>query len=142
MQLRVKPLEFKHLATIQSLCQELGYQTTLPDLESRWNKLQTLSNHALLVLEDESVIGMIHLELVEHFIKEAQVEIKALIVRENQQNKGYGKALLEAATEWARSLQVRKIYLSCNINRDKAHAFYLNNGFKKIKTSDFYEMTV
>lgn len=142
MSLRVKPLEFKDLGVVHSLCQELGYQTSLPDLESRWNKIQDLPSHALFVLEDSSPVGMIHLELVDHFIKGPQVEIKALIITESEQNKGYGKALIDAASEWTRSQQVGKIYLSCNINRDKAHAFYLKNGFKKIKTSHFYEMTL
>jgi GNAT superfamily N-acetyltransferase len=50
--------------------------------------------------------------------------------------------LLNAVREWAKTNLVSTIYLSCNIIRDRAHAFYLREGFIEVKTSHFFEIEI
>lgn len=112
------------------------------DLIERFNDLSSLNNHGLLVLEDGGVKGWVHLEIVYDLIEEKKVEIKALIVDENSRSKGYGHALIKAAREWTKQNKLNTIYLSCNTMRDRAHDFYLREGFTKVKTSHFFETKV
>lgn len=138
----VKPMELKDLESVEHLCQELGYPTSKALIRERFELLGKQPRHGLFVVHDSKVEGFIHLEVVLDLIEEQKVEIKALVVNENQRGKGLGKLLIEKSREWAKSHGVSIIYLSCNILRDKAHAFYLREGFKKTKNSHFFELEI
>ena len=141
MKTDIKPMELKDLERVCTLTEELGYKASRSELQERFEEIRHLKNHVLLVAS-EDVQGFIHLEVATNFIKEKRVEIKALVVNENSRGQGIGRALLKAAAEWARSNRVSIIYLSCNIIRDRAHAFYLREGFIKKKTSHFFELEI
>ncbi len=101
------------------------------DIEGRFRKLILSKRHRLFVyVKNEIVQGWIHLEIVEDFIEEDKVEIKALIVDENSRGNGIGKALIKAAEKWAKTYQLHTIYLNCNILREQT---------LKYKTSLFFE---
>lgn len=142
MTIRIVPMDHSHLEAVGPLTKQLGYAVTDAELLERFQELSASSLHQLLVLEENGVKGWMHLELVSNLIRGKQVEIKALVVEETERSKGYGHALVEAARNWAKTNQVRTIYLSCNIIRDKAHAFYLREGFNKIKTSHLFELKI
>lgn len=134
----VKPMELKDLPSVTRLCAELGYPASPDEIKVRFLELQTLPNHLLMVIGDGQ--GWIHLEIVFDLIEAKKVEIKALVVDEKFRGQGLGKKLLQASREWAEKNGLDTIYLSCNIIRDRAHAFYLREGFIKNKTSHFFEL--
>lgn len=134
----VKPMELKDLPSVTRLCAELGYPVSPDEIKVRFLELQALPHHALLVVGDGQ--GWIHLEIVFDLIEAKKVEIKALVVDEKLRGQGLGKKLLQASREWAGKNGLDTIYLSCNIIRDRAHAFYLREGFIKNKTSHFFEL--
>lgn len=138
----VLPMSSGHLKMVGALSDQLGYSVALPELCERFKELSRLSHHALFVVVDEEVRGWMHLELVSDLIEEKKVEIKALVVDEKERGKGFGRLLINSAREWAKTYRVSTIYLSCNIIRDRAHAFYLREGFRKVKTSHFFELNI
>jgi GNAT superfamily N-acetyltransferase len=71
-------------------------------------------------------------------IEPAKIEIKTLIVRKV----GIAHELVKSAIEWARRYGVHTIYLNCNTLRNRAHSFYEQEGFRKVKTSHFFEMSI
>jgi GNAT superfamily N-acetyltransferase len=139
----IRPMQFEDLSAVLIMADQLGYPSLPHEFEQRFLELTTLSHHQLYVLEDhKSIQGWIHLELVSDLIEEKKVEVKAMVVNEASRSKGFGSELLKKAREWGRDKGVRTIYLSCNIVRDKTHTFYLKEGFKKVKTSHFFEMAI
>jgi len=81
-------------------------------------------------------------EAVDDLIEKRKVEIKALVVSEKDRNSGIGHELVKSSVEWARLFGLHTIYLNCNILRNRAHCFYEKEGFKKVKTSNFFEMNI
>ena len=134
----VKPMELKDLSSVTRLCAELGYPNSPDEIKARFLELQTLPNHCLLVVGDG--LGWIHLEIVFDLIETKKIEIKALVIDEKFRGQRLGQKLLQASREWAEKNGLDTIYLSCNIMRDRAHAFYLREGFIKNKTSHFFEL--
>lgn len=130
------------LDSVGAMSDQLGYPVEMNELIARFDELSSLSHHALMVCEEKSVKGWIHLELVSDLIEEKKIEIKALVVDQNERSKGTGSLLVKAASEWAKTYGVTTIYLSCNIIRDRAHAFYEREGFLKVKTSHFFELKI
>jgi GNAT superfamily N-acetyltransferase len=53
-----------------------------------------------------------------------------LVVDNNYRGKGYGTKLLEYLENQAKELNVSGIGLLSGIKREKAHEFYIKNGFK------------
>lgn len=130
------------LDSVGALSEQLGYPVEMEELRARFENISKLAHHALLVCSEMEVSGWIHLEAVSDLIEETKVEIKALVVNENMRSKGVGSALVQAAKEWAKTYGSNTIYLSCNIIRDRAHAFYEREGFTKVKTSHFFELNI
>lgn len=130
------------LSAVGALSDQLGYPVELSDLIARFEIINQLTNHALFVYEGKSITGWIHLEAVNDLIEETKVEIKALVVNQSERSKGVGSLLVKTAKEWAKTYGSNTIYLSCNIIRDRAHAFYEREGFSKVKTSHFFEMKI
>jgi GNAT superfamily N-acetyltransferase len=130
------------LVAVGALSEQLGYPVEMQQLMARFEHISSLGHHALLVTGDHEVSGWIHLEAVSDLIEETKVEIKALVVDENMRSKGVGTVLVQAAKEWAKTYGSNTIYLSCNIIRDRAHAFYEREGFTKVKTSHFFELKI
>lgn len=138
----VRPMNRNDLSAVGALSDQLGYPVELNDLIARFETLSRLPNHALLVCEGKVITGWIHLEAVNDLIEETKVEIKALVVDQNERSQGVGSLLVKAAREWAKTYGSNTIYLSCNIIRDRAHTFYEREGFSKVKTSHFFEMKI
>lgn len=130
------------LSAVGALSEQLGYPVELSELTARFETLSELPNHALMVCEGTAVTGWLHLEAVNDLIEETKVEIKALVVDQNERSKGVGSLLVKAAREWAKTYGSNTIYLSCNIIRDRAHVFYEREGFVKVKTSHFFELKI
>lgn len=138
----IKPMNTGHLAAVGALADQLGYEVSLPDLQARFEELSGIPEHGFFVIEDQGVKGWIHLQIISILLKEKRVEIKALVVDESERSKGYGKALVNHAREWAKTNRLSTIYLTSNIMRNRAHAFYEREGFKNLKTSHFFELKI
>lgn len=139
----IRPMQREDLDAVRIMADQLGYPCLAPEFEQRFLELNVLNHHQLYVLVNQGKVqGWIHLELVTDLIEEKKVEVKAMVVGEDSRGQGYGSDLLSQAREWGKEKGVSTIYLSCNIVRDKAHAFYLREGFKKVKTSHFFEMVI
>lgn len=138
----VRPMNRNDLKAVGAMSNQLGYPVEMSELITRFEELLKLSHHTLMVCGEDSVKGWIHLEVVSDLIEERKVEIKALVVDESERSKGTGSLLVKAATQWAKTYGVSTIYLSCNIIRDRAHAFYEREGFLKVKTSHFFELKI
>lgn len=138
----VRRLKREDLPQVAALSGQLGYPCSLNELANRFEQMKDDPRHAFYVYEDATILGWIHLETVLDLIEEVKVEIKALVVDENERGKGIGKCLVAQAREWAKCVGVRKVYLSCNIMRERTHQFYIREGFQRVKTSLFFEVEI
>lgn len=139
----IESMQVHHLDAVLLLSAELGYPVTIDGLSDRYRHLSGLKQHALFVsTSDRGINGFVHLEAVDDLIEERKVEIKALIVNEKYRNSGIGHELVSSGIEWAKKFGLNTIYLNCNILRNRAHCFYEKEGFKKVKTSHFFEKNI
>ncbi len=138
----IRPMKSEDLQEVISLSQQLGYPIDMENLQKNFQTLDQHAQHALFVAITNKVVGWVHLEKVLDLIEMEKIEIKAFIVAENERSKGIGNKLLNESKHWARKNGVSTIYLSCNILRERAHLFYIREGFTKMKTSHFFEVKI
>jgi GNAT superfamily N-acetyltransferase len=123
--------------SVAELSGQLGYPTSLEEMAPR---LAHLIRHprfgSVLIAEtsDRQVIGWVHVSVTPLLEVPLRAEVNALIVAEGQRSSGAGAKLLQAAEDWAKSKGCDGMSVRSNVIRDRAHAFYLRNGYEHYKT--------
>jgi GNAT superfamily N-acetyltransferase len=121
---------------IADLSGQLGYPAGAAQIARRLRRLLPASTHVVLVaqLPGAGVIGWLHASLVQLLESEVRAEVHGLVVADGHRSVGAGAKLLEAAERWAHSRGCKQMNLRCNVIRDRAHAFYLRQGYDHYKT--------
>lgn len=131
----LREMEVFDIDAVVNLMHQLGYAADNRKIRKRLSHLKPLINKIVIAESGRKVVGLIHLQLRVTLMDDRQVEIVSLVVDEAWRGKGVGKRLLTAAQDWAVERGLPKIQLYSNQKRTAAHAFYMNNGYQKIKDS-------
>jgi GNAT superfamily N-acetyltransferase len=129
------------LNRVAELSAQLGYPSTLEQVESRFRKMSQLSGYAMFVAKDESgkVLGWIQInEETAALVMDSKAEIGALVVDENYRSQKIGALLVARAEQWAQDQGLSLIRVRSNIIREKAHRFYLREGYSLKKTGHIF----
>lgn len=131
----VRPYQSTDLEAIRELMDVLGYPTNIEDMETRMKKIESLPDYYTFVAEQEGiVVGMIGIRDVYYYEGDGLVtQISLLVVRQERQGRGIGRALIRFAEEWAKQNGSNSLYLTSGMKpeRLRAHDFYERNGFAK-----------
>ena len=122
-----------------SLTAQLGYPCTKEEIEERLIPYKNKAHGVVFVaVLDGTVVGWISLNVVCYFYVKPFIEVSGFVVEEKERNKGIGKRLLEVAEAWTKEQGYRLIRIRTNVIRERAHKFYENNGYKKVKEQKVY----
>jgi N-acetylglutamate synthase-like GNAT family acetyltransferase len=123
-------------ARIAALSGQLGYPTTAKEMSARLKQALAMKNGACLVAEtkEHGVIGWTHVSVTPLLEVAQRAEINGLVVDEKVRSRGTGASLLEAAENWARQMRCAGMSVRSNVIRDRAHGFYLKQGYEHYKT--------
>jgi N-acetylglutamate synthase-like GNAT family acetyltransferase len=126
-------------ARLAVLSGELGYPATTAEIKIRLRRILPRKEDLVLVAERTGeVIGWMHMSVCDFVEMPIFAEINGLIVAEGQRSGGAGAKLLEAGEVWARKKKCVMMHLRSNVVRERAHAFYLRQGFEHFKTSKVF----
>lgn len=115
---------------------ELGYPVTYECMEERLRRFTTLPDHAVLAAYlGEQVVGWVDVGVTQHLQTELYGEIGGLVVSEKCRSRGVGQKLVEAAEQWIAARGIGTVVVRSRITRERAHAFYVRQGYAQVKTS-------
>lgn len=119
------------------LCGELGYPATVSEIQERIHALMALAGHAIFVacLPPNQVVGWIDVAIIHHLQAAPRAEIGGLVVSSQARSVGIGRQLVAHAEAWARERGMTHMVVRSQIAREKAHRFYLREGYRQTKTS-------
>lgn len=112
---------------------ELRYDCTAGLVKKKLEGLDSEREAVFAAEGDNGVIGFIHVEKYDTLYSETLANILGLAVRADCQKKGAGKALIEAAEDWARKKCAAGVRLSSGGARTGAHCFYRAVGYNSEK---------
>jgi GNAT superfamily N-acetyltransferase len=119
---------------------ELGYPMTAAEAADRLGDLEASGDHALLVADEGgTAVGWIQVSLPRIFETPKSAEIAGLVVDSAARGRGIGRRLVEAAAAWAAERGCIAVRVRSNVIRERAHAFYVREGFREIKTQKVLE---
>jgi GNAT superfamily N-acetyltransferase len=112
----------------------------LEELPAQVERARRESCGEVLVAQDEqgALCGYAQLGLHLMVGMGAAMELVALLVRPEHRGRGIGSALIGAGEDFARERNCSMLLLSSQLFRDRAHAFYLREGFREVKRSAFF----
>ena len=129
-----EPADYARLA---ELAGELGYPSSAEDIARRLAGLLDISQqHVIFVAQraGEPIAGWICVAVQGTIESDAHAEITGFVVGSEFRSQGVGEQLLARAEAWARERNVHSVRLRSNVIRDRAHAFYLREGYEHYKT--------
>jgi len=88
------------------------------------------------------VVGWISVYVLRALELDPFAEISGLVVDGRLRSRGIGKALLKAAEDWASGIGLAVISVNSNITRERAHRFYVSNGYELVKTQNIFRKSI
>jgi GNAT superfamily N-acetyltransferase len=121
---------------IAELSGQLGYPTSEKQMKARLKDALRDKDGACFVAEstEDGLIGWIHVSTTPLLEVERRAEVNGLVVDETVRSQGAGALLLAAAEKWARGKRCKSMSVRSNVLRERAHGFYLRNGYEHYKT--------
>ena len=140
----VRPARASDGNTMAALARQLGYQCTEQEVRKRLGDMNDASRYGVFVavLPQEEVVGWMGAYVFHSVELDPFAEISGLVVDETLRSRGIGKALLNAAEDWARSVGCAAISVNSNILRDRAHHFYARNKYELVKTQKIFRRSL
>jgi GNAT superfamily N-acetyltransferase len=122
--------------SLADLAGQFSYPSTVEEIAQRLNGLNASSDHAVFVAElpGGEIAGWIAVSIYRGLEMNPRGEVTGLVVSVKFRSQQVGKHLLARAEEWTRAQGCSEISLRSNIIRDRAHAFYLREGYQHTKT--------
>lgn len=137
-ELLIRPANGDDAAPLAALMTELGYLTTEEDMRERFRTIEREAHYKTFIAEYRGeVVGMAGALKSYYFeLNGSYVRLAALVTKEAYRSQGVGKALVEAAEQWAREIGANAIVLNCGnrAERTAAHIFYQRRGFEAKST--------
>ena len=143
-ELRIRRVRRGDVERVAELCAQLGYPATAKEMRMRLRAVMKHRASACLVAEsrDAGVIGWIHVSVTPLLEVGQRAEVNGLVVDEKARSRGAGAMLLAAAEEWAGGKRCKSMSVRSNVLRERAHGFYLRQGYEHYKTQKAFRKTL
>jgi GNAT superfamily N-acetyltransferase len=142
--IKIRPARPSDAARLAELSGQLGYPTKREEMVRRMRSLKPTVQHAVMVAEspERKVIGWVHANVSPLLEVDLRAEVNALVVADDERSRGAGALLLGAAEEWARKHGCKNISVRSNVVRERAHEFYVRNGYEHYKTQKAFRKAI
>jgi len=120
---------------LASLSDQLGYPADASAIVRRLDGIAAHDAGVVLVAvgAQGAISGFAHVQPRRLLIAEPFAELVALVVAEAARGQHVGSALLAAAEAWAREQGLVNMRVRSNVIRERAHGFYLREGYAEKK---------
>ncbi|HET6929817.1 MAG TPA: GNAT family N-acetyltransferase [Candidatus Acidoferrum sp.] len=135
-EVQVRRARLAEAERVAELAGQLGYPTPAKVMRLRLKEALKDKDGACFVAgtKEGGLLGWIHVSTTPLLEVERRAEVNGLVVDEKARSHGAGALLLGAAEKWARGKRCKGMSVRSNVLRERAHGFYLRNGYEHYKT--------
>jgi len=137
---RVRPAQPTDGNAMAALAEQLGYPCTGTEVRKRLDDMKDPAQYGAFVAvrPQGELVGWIGAYVFRAIELAPFAEISGLVVERTLRSRGIGKALLNAAEDWARKVGLPAISVNSSLTRELAHRFYVSNGYELVKTQKIF----
>lgn len=141
--MKIRTVDISDAPIVAELSEQLGYPVAAREMEKRIRHVSDSHHRTVLVacLEDR-VVAWIDVCITSHLQSGDYAEIGGLVVEASARNLGIGRKLVAAAESWALDRGIQVMVVRSQIKRERAHTFYLREGYELLKTSAVFRKTL
>jgi len=144
-EIEVRRARLSDAPAVSELSGQLGYPTPEREMAGRLAHLIRHPRFGVVLIAENSegrIAGWLHVSVTPLLEVPLRAEINGLIVAEGERSSGAGARLLQAAEAWAKSKGCTSMSVRSNVVRDRAHAFYVRNGYEHYKTQKAFRKSL
>jgi GNAT superfamily N-acetyltransferase len=140
----IRPARSDDAAALAELSTQLGYPAAADTLNQRLERVRGDGVGEVFVAAglDGRVLGWTHVVPRLHLEEAPFAELAGLVVADGARGAGVGAALLSAAEQWAREHGFVHFRVRSNVVRERAHRFYLREGYVERKRQVVFDKTL
>jgi GNAT superfamily N-acetyltransferase len=133
----LREIALEDAESVARLSGELGYPVSTEEMAARIRAQNTLTDHVIYVacLAGQDVAGWIDVHITRYLQAAPRAEIGGLVVASSSRSRGIGRRLVAQAERWATDHGMTQMVVRSQIARERAHQFYLREGYQRTKTS-------
>ncbi|WP_455674965.1 N-acetyltransferase family protein [Pradoshia sp.] len=132
--MKIRTASKKDIPSLAGLMKQLGYPTTIEEMEGRFTNIESDNHYHTIVAEiDEKVVGMAGLcKGLFYEFNGLYVRIVAFVVDSNYRRRGIGEKLLVETERWSKEQGAIAIGLNSGKRSERAaaHNFYAKMSFE------------
>jgi len=143
MEIHIREMKLEDAGSVARLSGQFDYPSSEKETKDRLLILQEYpDNCGFVAIQNNEIIGWIHVILSVHIESSPFYEISGLVVDEPYRGQGVGKHLVNEVKLWCSGKEINKLRVRCNVTRIMSHEFYLKLGFKESKVSKIFDMNI
>jgi GNAT superfamily N-acetyltransferase len=129
--IQIRPAALADAAALAVLSTQLGYPLDQATMRARIERVREQCAGEVFVAEDggNRALGWTHVVPRLHLEEAPFAELAGLIVADGARGGGVGARLLASAEDWARNHGYAQLRVRSNVVRERAHRFYLREGY-------------
>ena len=134
--MQVRRAKIEDVPAIAEISREFGYDPTEADVGVSVSLRDLLPrfDHAVFVAEVAGTVqGWGHARINRQLESPRFAEIAGLVVTRSCRSQGIGAAIVSAIEQWAREQGEQTLRVRSNVVRERAHRFYLREGYAELK---------
>ena len=132
--MQIRRAKIEDVAAIAEISREFGYEPTAAEVGVSLRDLLPRTDHAVFVAEIEGAVqAWGHARINRQLEAPRYAEIAGLVVTRSRRSQGIGAAVVAAIEQWARGQGESSLRVRSNVVRERAHRFYLREGYAELK---------
>ena len=142
--IKIRRARLSDAAALATLSGQLGYPSSGRQMTARLKAALRERNGVCYLAEskEHGIIGWAHISVTPLLEVDRRAELNGLIVDERVRSHGVGAMLLAAAEQWAKKMRCVGVSVRSNVLRERAHEFYLRNGYEHYKTQKAFRKSL
>ena len=142
--LLVRRIAPEDAVTVAELSGQLGYAISGEAVAGRIRALTCADSGsarqvAFVACVGTEVVGWIEAVIEHHLQSPPHTLITGLVVKDRMRSLGVGKRLCAEVEAWSRTNGIAIVRVTSRMTRERAHRFYLREGYTQTKTSAVFE---
>jgi GNAT superfamily N-acetyltransferase len=140
----IRAIAVEDAVAVAELVRQLGYERTPAQIAGWITELagREHEQQAFVACMGDEVVGWIEVVLERRLQTEACGHIGGLVVKEGERSAGIGRELCRHAERWVAEKGVTAMRVTSRSTRERAHGFYLRDGYRQVKMSCVFEKTL
>jgi GNAT superfamily N-acetyltransferase len=137
----VRSIEPRDAQQVSLLSEQLGYQRAPEEVLAWIEHLEPGCDNqaAFVACLGSEIAGWIEVSIERRLQSPPSALIGGLVVKDGLRGRGIGRRLCEQAEAWSWEQKVSRLRVTSRSTRPEAHRFYLQDGYREVKTSLVFE---